>query len=139
VLGIGAGVVAIVVVAAIVVLAIGSPDVEEYPADSPEGTIQRYLRAVADGDEEAARALLSERVNDQMSDDPFGRLFCQPGEGHQVRVEDVDAGDQRATVTLEIENISGSGLDFDRYSYERQVALVFEEGGWKINEPYFCV
>lgn len=138
VLAIGGCVLAIVVVAVVVVLAIGEPDMAEYPAGTPEGTVQRYLRAAYDGDEDSARALLSERADTEMGRDPFSRLFCQQSDGHQVRIDGVDEGDGRATVRLEIEDISGSGLDFDRYTWERQVVLVFEDGGWKIDEPYFC-
>lgn len=138
VLAIGGGVLAIVVLAVVVILAIGEPDVTEYPTDTPEGTVQRYLRAVYDGDEETARALLSDRVDDETGKDQFGPLYCQQSDEHQVRIADVDEGDQRATVRLEIEDISGSGLGFDRYDWERSVALVFEDGGWRIDEPYFC-
>jgi hypothetical protein len=138
VLAIGGGVLAIVVLAVVVVLAIGEPEVTAYPADSPEGTVQRYLQAAYDGDDEAARELLSDRADRGMSRDPITGLFCQQSDGHQVRIGGVDAGDARATVRLKIEDVSGSGLGFDRYSWERSVVLVFEDGGWKIDEPYFC-
>lgn len=138
VLAIGGGILAIVIVAVVVVLAIGEPDVTEYPADTPEGTVQRYLRAVYDGDDVEARELVSARVDSEMGDNPPGRLYCRQSDGHQVRIDGVEAGDQRATVRLEIEDVSGSGLNFDRYSSDRSVVLVFEDGGWKIDEPYFC-
>jgi hypothetical protein len=139
VLAIGGGVLAIVVLAVVVVLAIGEPDVTTYPADTPEGTVQRYLQAVYDGDDEAARGLLSDRAVAESGRDPITGLLCEQTDGHQVRVNGVDAGDTRATVRLQIEDISGSGLGFDRYSWERSVVLVYEDGGWKIDEPYFCV
>ena len=138
VIAIGGGVLAIVVLAVVVVLAMGEPEVTAYPADTPEGTVQRYLRAAYGGDDETARELLSDRADSEMSRDPITGLFCQQSDGHQVRVTGVDAGDARAAVRLQIEDVSGSGLGFDRYSWERSVVLVFEDGGWKIDEPYFC-
>lgn len=138
VLAIGGGVLAIVVLAVVVVLATGEPEVTEYPAGTPEGTVQRYLRAAYDGNDDDALALLSERADREMARDPITGLFCQQSDGHQVRVNGVDASDDRATVRLQIEGVSGSGLGFDRYSWERSVVVVFEDGGWKIDEPYFC-
>ena len=138
VLAIGGGVLAIVVVAVVAVLAIGEPEVTAYPADTPEGTVQRYLKAAYDGDDESALALLSDRAVTDSGRDPITGLLCEQSDGHQVRVNGVDAGEARATVRLQIEDVSGSGLGFDRYSWERSVILVFEDGGWKIDEPYFC-
>ena len=138
VLAIGAGVVAIVVLAVVVVLALGEPEVTAYPADTPEGAVQRYLQAAYDGEDEAVRELLSNRVDAEMGNDPIGRMFCEQSDGRQVRIDDVETSEQRATVHLRIEDVSGSGLGFDRYSWDRSVALIFEDGGWKIDEPYFC-
>ena len=138
VIAIGGGVLSIVVLAVVIVLAFGKPEVTAYPANTPEGTVQRYLQAAYDGDDEAARELLSDRADGEMSRDPITGLFCQQSDGHQVRIASVDVGDTRATVRLQIEDVSGSGLGFDRYSWERSVVLVFEGGGWKIDEPYFC-
>ncbi len=138
ILAIGSAVVAIVIAAVIVVLALGEPSVADYAPDTPEGTIQRYLRAAYAGDDEVATGLLSERARNEVKDDPFGRLFCQQSEGHLVRIDDVDTRDDRATVRLTVEDVSGSGLDFDRYEWDRSVLLVLENGEWKIDEPYFC-
>ena len=139
VLAIGGGVVAIVMIPVGGVLALGEPDVTAYPADTPEGSVQRYLRAVYDGDDTTALGFVSARADKEMGDNPFGRLFCQQSDGHQVRINDVESSDGRATVQLRIEDVSGSGLGFDRSSWDRSVVLVFEDGGWKIDEPYFCV
>jgi hypothetical protein len=73
-----------------------------------------------------------------MGNDPVGRSYCEQSDGHQVRIDGVDTGNGRGTVRLQIEDVSGSGLGFNRYSWDRSVALVFEDGGWKIDEPYFC-
>lgn len=139
VLAIGGAVVAIVIAAVIVVLALGEPSVAEYDPDSPEGTVQRYLRAAYAGDDETALELLSERARNEVEDREFGRLFCEQSEGHLVRIDDVEINEARATVRLTVEDVSGSALDFDRYEWERSVLLVRENDSWKIDEPYFCV
>ena len=139
ILAIGGGVLAIVIAAVVVVLAVGEPDVTDYPADTPEGTVQRYLNAAYDGDDARVRELLTSRVVREMGNNPIGGLFCQQSDGQQVRIDGVTTDTDRATVQLKIENVSGSGLGFDRYSWERSVLLRLEDGGWKIDEAYFCV
>jgi hypothetical protein len=139
VLAIGGGILAIVIVAVAVVLAAGEPDVTDYSADTPEGTVQRYLRAAYNNDDEAVRDLLTERAIREMGSGPITGPYCQPSDGHQVRIGSVNTEGDRSTIQLEIENVSGSGLGFDRYSWDRSVLLRFENDGWKIDEPYFCV
>jgi hypothetical protein len=139
VLAIGGGILAIVIVAVAVVLAIGEPEVTAYLADTPEGTVQRYLQAVYDKDDEAARALLTERAIREMGSGPVSGPFCEQSDGQQVSIGNVNTDGDRSTIQLEIENVSGSGLGFDRYSWDRSVSLLFENDGWKIDEPYFCV
>lgn len=140
ILAIGGGVLAIVLLAVTVVLVFGAPDVEEFPADSPPGAVQRYLNALHARDYDAAEALLSARVLREFNRDEINRVsYCPTQEGRRVRVVRTDQGADRATVVLMVEHVSGSGLSFDRYSYEQTVALVREDDIWKIDEPYFCV
>jgi hypothetical protein len=65
--------------------------------------------------------------------------FCPGQDDRRVRVIRTDEAESRATVVLSIEYASGSGIRFERYSYEHTVALVRENGDWKIDESYFCV
>jgi hypothetical protein len=140
ILMIGACILAIVVVAVVIVLAFGSPDIEVFPADTPEGSVQRYLAAVNEGDEEAAKALLTRRALSQMDETTYpGRFYCPPQEGRRVRIARVDRGEQRATVFLSIQHTTGSGLSLDRSSWEYSVRLALEDDLWKIDDPYFCV
>lgn len=139
-LAIGGGVLAIVLVAVAIVLVVGSPDVEDYPPDSPPGTVQRYLLAARERDRDAIMALVSARVRRQFEDFERSDLpYCPASDGRRVRVRRVDERGDRATVILIVEQISGSGLRLDRYSYEQPVNLVREDGEWKIDDPYFCV
>jgi hypothetical protein len=142
ILAIGGGILALVGAAVIIVLVFGSPDPEEFPPDSPEGTVQRYLRAVHDGDADTARAMLSERAEREMPAESFERGYYCPSStstGRRVRIARVDRGEQRSTVYLSIQRTSGSGLSFNRSTYEQSVRLVREDGVWKIDDPWFCV
>jgi hypothetical protein len=135
---IGGSILALVIVAVVIVLTFGSPDVQNYPPDSPEGTVQRYLTAIHDGDDQAAMALLSARALREMGGSAFpGRFYCPPQEGRRIRVSRVERGDERATVYLSIQQLSGSGLSLDRSTWEYSVRLVMEDG-WKIDDAYFC-
>lgn len=140
ILTIGGGVLAVTVVAVAVMLAFGSPEVEQFPPDSPAGTVQRYLNALRARDYDTAESLHSERVKRELSGDTYWRTsHCPPQDGRRVRVIQTNESGDRATVVLKIEQVSGSGLSFDRYSYEQSVALVRENDDWKIDEPYLCV
>jgi hypothetical protein len=140
ILAIGGGVLAVVLLAVAVVVIFGSADIEQYPPDTPPGTVQRYLNAMRERDYDTAESLLSERVLRDYPGDEFRRMsFCPVQDDRRVRVIRTDEAESRATVVLSIEYVSGSGIRFERYSYEHTVALVRENGDWKIDESYFCV
>ncbi|HUG14618.1 MAG TPA: hypothetical protein VMM78_06325 [Thermomicrobiales bacterium] len=140
ILAIGGGVLAVVLVAIGVVLVFGSSDIEQFPPDSPPGTVQRYLNSLRERDYDTAEALLSARVRRQFTTDEFRRVsFCPTQDGRRVRVLRTDESDTHATVVLSIEQISGTGVQFERYSYEHPVSLVWEDGVWKIDDAYLCV
>jgi hypothetical protein len=52
-----------------------------------------------------------------------------------VRVERVDRQAERAELYLSVEYVSGSGININRYSEERRVSIIQEDGVWKIDEP----
>lgn len=137
IVAIGAGVIVLVALAIIVALVAGSPEVEAFPPGSPEATLQAYLQAVEDGDAEQAYDYLSSRAQSQMSFTDFQRFIGFGGipRDARVRIDRTQVDDDRATLYLVIEHFSGSGIDFNRYSYEREVRLVREDDAWKIDEP----
>lgn len=140
IIALGGGIVILVLIAFAIVLAFGSPEVQEFPPDSPEGTVQRYLRALHDGDDEAALDLLSERARREIDRNGYPHpYYCPRQDGRTIRVARVDRGDQRATVVLSIQDLRGSGLSFDRSTWEYPVRLVFENDEWKIDDTYVCV
>lgn len=156
---IGALILALVAAAIVVTLAFGSDEPADFPVGSPEGALQEYLTAIQDGDTDRAYDLVSQSALRQMSPrspstgtgtatDPISRDdFARMAGGSRgqtnsrVRIERVEyaANDQSATITLTIENFSGSGLDFNRSSWTRTLRMAREDGAWKIDEPFFFV
>lgn len=129
--------------AAVAVALIAAPDdVEQFPADTPEGTVQRYMQALQDRDFDRAYEMLSDRARTSMSMEQF-RISqgVQPdGESNRrIRVESVDIDGDRATVRLSIEQFRGTGLDFARDSYQRTVPVVMEDGEWKIDDAFIGI
>src|SRR5688500_4375383 len=133
---IGGGVLAVVLLAVVVIVALGASDPASFAPDTPEHALQQYLDAVHDGDDERALTFLSEDARNEMPSNVPGRdLYCAPQDGRGVTIDSVELAGDRATVTVEVEEFSGSGLEFDRYSWEYPIRLVREDGAWKIDDP----
>ncbi len=137
------GIVAGVIV--LVVLAIALPrliDQEEatYPPNTPEGTVQRYIRAVIDEDVDTALALLAEENTTTCMDEGLrDRLSYHYVEEHRVRLGDVEEIDAetvivtiRITYTREPDlfQLPDEGYTYD-YDYELRRSL---DGFWLIAE-----
>lgn len=138
VLIIGLSVLALVVVAVAAALALGSTGPSQFPAGSPEDTLQRYLQAIQDGRAEEAYDYLSLRAREQMPFRDFARSVAVVGQSpweQRVRIDRTTVDGDRATLYLTIEHFSGAGIGFNRWTYERPVRLVREDGAWKIDEP----
>jgi hypothetical protein len=131
----------LIVLAILAALLVGAPDEEEFAEGTPERVIQDYVRAVRDRDREAAYAFFSSAAQRDMSFEEFSNYVSGPGdpfENRRIRLEDSEIDGERATLSLVIESFDdGSLFDSNRYEYERTVALVREEGAWKIDESFF--
>ncbi len=146
------GIVAGVIV--LVVLAIALPrffqeEEAEYPPDTPEGTVQRYIRAMIDEDPETAIALLTEHnktdcalreLRERMGRSAANMRPIPPAlDRYRVRlgnVEEIDS--ENVTVTIGISYISEPDLlEFPnstntwKYEYELQRS---PDGFWLIAE-----
>jgi hypothetical protein len=135
-----AGVIVLLAVgaAAVAVLA-DRGEVREYPADTPEGTVQRYIQALYRGDTDTAYDYLSESVKRDFTRTQFREYtwyISNSPQQRRIRVTHVDIDADRATVMLTIEHFSGSGIDFSRYSYQTRVRLVREDDDWKIDQLF---
>lgn len=146
---IGAGILALVVVSVAIVLLVGRGSATEFAADSPEGAFQRYLAAFDEADYETAYAHFSQRVQEQMSLDEyrsnaamFGGGFGPgiPGQSRRVLFEGREEdGDDRVRLELVVEYFFDSSGPFGggggSYQEARVVAMVRENGEWRLDEP----
>ncbi len=133
VLLIGAVVVGVIVMGAALVGLTRSEPATLDP-NTPEGTAQRYVQAVLDGDYIAAEELL---VDDDCSVGPqyFGN------ETVRARLVDSSVSGDTATVTIELIYSGGSPM-FGGYGYDdrTQIRLEMTPDGWRVGPdswPYF--
>jgi len=120
----------IVVVALVVVLTRGSAA----PLDpsTPEGVVQRYAQAVADGDDDAALDYLA----------PTSELECYDydtgAERARLTFVNTDIAGGRATVTVKLTTTYGYGLfGSSQSTYEERFELEKNGADWQITEaPY---
>ncbi|MFQ5879505.1 MAG: hypothetical protein ACE5IZ_04965 [Dehalococcoidia bacterium] len=111
---------------------------EELPAGSPEGVVQRYLRAIADEEYEEAYGYLSAEIQARCDYDQFLRFSSVPylreelAEA-QVTLESVRIVDDRAQVRARFTEVSPGGpLGVNEYSYERTYHLKREGEAWRL-------
>jgi len=137
---IGAGLAGVVVVAALVVVLLGSRDAAALPAGSPEGVVQRYLAAFEDGDYRTAHGYFSERIRDEVDEATYERAVREYGyaveTSRRVLFDSTELNGDRASVQLTVEEYY-SGGPFgagDTYRSSRVIALVREAGAWRIDD-----
>lgn len=122
--------VAIVVVAAIVaaVLAVNRQPATLDPA-TPEGVVQTYLQALADGDLAGAAELLSEDGECGLGDLAGAYL---PASFRAV-LAGTDERDTTAVVTVEITDTGDAGpFDSPGYTHTERLVLDAEDDGWQL-------
>lgn len=134
---------ACVVVATVLILALGSPSRAEWDPGTPEATLQAYVDAVWSGDSTLALSLLSEGARKEHEQNYAGSPFLNCGSEDDRMLVVVrttrSADDTQATVIVRIESFSGSGISWDRSSWTHDVALVREAGEWRIADAYLCL
>lgn len=138
-----AGVCAVVLVIVVAgVLAATRGGAQSYPTDSPEYTVQQYVRAVADRDANKANSYMSSEL--QARCDTFPRDAITNGGRSNVRatLEDVRRGDKVATVRVGITESFGSGI-FDGGDSTQTVVFELQQqaDGWRFTEapwPLYC-
>ena len=140
-LAIGAGIALLVVVAVIAVVVLGSRETPAFSADTPEGVVQRHLAAVEADDLEAAWAYFSSSVRADLSLDAFRRASREYGVhgtvSRRVLFDRSEVDGDRARVWLTVEEYYGGGPfgGGETYRSSREIALVREDGEWRIDDP----
>ncbi|MCH8849145.1 MAG: nuclear transport factor 2 family protein [Chloroflexi bacterium] len=141
--GITAVVGGLVVISLVVALATGSDEAPLLPADTPEGTVQRYVRALQTADYAAAHALLSEDAREHCPIEEFRRQQ-RFGRNDDVRTRlgaTRPAGDD-VEVTVHVTRFSASPpFGVSEFTSESRYLLTETDAGWRIVDapwPFGC-
>lgn len=139
---VAAGIVALVAVTAAAVLLLGGREPASFPADSPEGTVQRHLAAFEAGDFEAAHAYFSSDVRSELDLDAYEQLtrdygMYPPDTSRRVLFDRTETDGDVARVHLTVEEYYGGGPfgGGETYRSPREIRLVREGGAWRIDDP----
>lgn len=125
-IGLIGAVLLVVIIALIAVFARGGA--AEFPADTPEGVVQRYSQAVADGDIETARTYLVPEIGEGCERVSTG------SEQHRVTLLETTETDDTARVRVIIVTTSGSGpFGANEYESEDAFGLARVGGAWLID------
>jgi len=135
--GLAIGVLIIVTVA--LVLTTASPaDTPLLPEDTPEGTVQRFLLAIRDGDYLAADSYLSPTIDDKITYDLQRNRLAGSGEGPgwKATLGKSIVRDEEATVDVTVAVFRPSG-PFGNSVRTHQVTFFLKKEGtsWSITSP----
>lgn len=124
-------VLAVLVVAAIVGARSGEDD---FPAGSPEATVQTYLRAIRDNRRSDAFDTFTDSLRARCASVVGGDFFLPPLTRAELAERSI--GTDRATVVVVVTEGQGGGLfDPGSASSRQSIELARTEAGWRISEP----
>ncbi len=110
----------------------------EFPAGSPEGTVQRYVRAVEEQDANALRALLSPDAQRRCELADIRNALRYPTERDlRVTLRDTKTNGDRSEVRVRVSETTGGSQPFDSGSFEHDETfdLVRFNGEWFVDQP----
>lgn len=113
----------------------------DFPPDSPEGVIQRYVRAVEDKDAAAVLDVLSPAARQRCEITDIRSSFRYP-ENRDLRVtlRNTRVTGDRAEVKIHVTESTGSSpFDSGSFDHEETFDLVRTEGKWLIEQPTWPV
>lgn len=140
---IAAGILGLVIVAAVIVLLAGARTPTVFPAGSPQAALQAYLAAWEQRDVEAAYGFFSTEVKANTSQEEYRRAVdgfgdVSPGD-EAVFIDAAEGTGDRTTLHLTIEHYYGGGPGSEVFRDTRTARMVREADGWKIDEPLIGV
>lgn len=141
--GIVAGAVLLVLAGFGLLLVVRDRQPEQYPEDTPQGVVQRYLTALSEGRFTDAEQYISESVKAKYTEGLRPKLPVPTSSGRSYRVvlQDTRVDGDRATVTVAVSRFSpGGGGLFDRptqYTDTYVFELRREGGQWRIIWPEY--
>jgi hypothetical protein len=109
----------------------------DFAADSPEGTVQRYVRAIEAEDAVAIRETLSAETQQRCQITDIRDNLRYPNERDlRVTLRDSRITGDRAEVKVRVTENSGSGpFDSGSYDHEETFDLVRINSAWLIEQP----
>jgi hypothetical protein len=128
-------------VAGVIVALVTSRDEATLPASSPEGTVQRYLRALEQKDYRGAYAYLNASAQRQCTIEQFIRATSyRELKDAEMILEDTQLLDDSAIVTARVTAFDPSNVfDPSEYSYTETFDLTREGGLWRLKwQNYQC-
>ena len=133
---------ALIAIALVLVLAVPR-DPTTYAPGSPEAAFQTFYQAFEAGDLDAAHALFSAEVKQQLTRSEYRRFEAEMGwqreQDRRVVLLSADVTGDRANLHLRIDDFYQGGLGASRNSQARTIRLVHEGGVWLIDEPIIGV
>jgi hypothetical protein len=131
---VGAGALALVIVSLVVALAIDR-EAELDPA-SPEGTVQLYLRAIADRDAQGAYEFYSGELQDRCDIGYLRDSLRHRSSDFRATLVEVTPRGDVTEVVLAVTEIYGSGpLGRSDYTFNQVFVLEEAADGWRFVEP----
>lgn len=133
-----AGIAIVLLVAASIAVGLNRGADTEFPAGSPEGTVQRYVRAVEQQDANALRALLSPDAQQRCELGDIRNALRYPTERDlRVTLRDTKVSDDRAEVRVRVTESTGGAQPFDSGSFDHDETfdLVRFNNEWFVDQP----
>ena len=137
--GITAVVGGLVVISLVVALATGSNEAPLLPADTPEGTVQRYIQALQAADYAAAHALLDEDARERCPlDDLRARQRFETQDDVRVRLGATRTAGDDVEVTVHVTRFSASPpFGVSEFTSDYRYLLTETDAGWRVvNAPW---
>ena len=138
-LGVMAGVLGLIVLALVVALTAGGET--DLDADTPGGTVQTYLRAVAESDADAAWALFGSELQDRCSLASVRDALRYGPRDFRAQLGEVIERAETTDVSVSITERYGGGLFGNESTFEQVFPLTQEDGAWRLTEapwPLWC-
>ena len=143
--GAGLAILAIIVVSVVVAVLNRSPNAVAFPEDTPEGTVQRFLEAIEDGETRQAYDYLSIELQEkctfahfQDTTRQFDSRDLNGGRDRRITLESTQPIDDTIAVQVRITEFNVSApFNVNEYSYTQEYVLQELDGNWRfVDEPW---
>ncbi|MDA1278903.1 MAG: hypothetical protein O3B95_02515 [Chloroflexi bacterium] len=126
----------LIIVSVLISVLADNRNVDILPVGTPEGTVQRYLQALTDGDLTAAYGYVSTDLKNECTLEHFLETARWREKNFSASVRDTTIIDDRTIVTVEITE-PGSNQPFSQggYSFDTIFTLTSDNEEWRISEP----